>query len=122
MILIDSSLIQPFCDALGAVNPHRKPFIACFFVLYYVMGQLIVLNVVVAFILEAFMEAQATEASVEQGKGGTGEGSRDDGGDETETDRGTASLPLSGADDGQRPPPQQMKALPVAPDGDAGVV
>jgi hypothetical protein len=52
IILIDASLIQPFTDALAAVKPHRKPLITLFFVSYYVLGQLIVLNVVVAFILD----------------------------------------------------------------------
>ncbi len=50
--LIDASLLQPFSEGLGAVKPRRKPLIGLFFILYYVLGQLVVLNVVVAFILD----------------------------------------------------------------------
>lgn len=110
LILIDSSLIQPFCDALGAVKPHRRPLIACFFVLYYILGQLVVLNVVVAFILDAFMEAQAqTEARGKQSKEDTGGGS----GDEAEGGGGSLG---TGATALQRADEQQRRVLPVAPE------
>lgn len=62
-ILIDSSLIQPFADALAAATPRasRRPFISLYFIVYYVIGQLVLLNVLVAFILDAFMDAQAAD-------------------------------------------------------------
>ena len=69
-LLIDASLIQPFYEALAAVKPHRKYVIYFFFVLFYCIGQLVVLNLVVAFILDAFMEAQESE---EHGGGEGGE-------------------------------------------------
>lgn len=59
-LLIDSSLIQPFADALTAATPRasRRPFISIYFIVYYVIGQLVLLNVLVAFILDEFMSAQ----------------------------------------------------------------
>lgn len=70
-ILIDSSLIQPFYEAFGALvegnGAGARVGTLIFFVLYYCIGQLVVLNIVVAFILDAFMyESEKEEEGLEE--------------------------------------------------------
>ncbi len=77
MLLIDASLIQPFYEAYGMVVPGQKAFLMAFFVLYYCLGQLVALNIVIAFILDAFMYESSKEDDGEEEKeeeGGEGDG------------------------------------------------
>lgn len=126
-LLIDSSLIQPFADALSAAKPGRgaKAGILLYFITYYVIGQLVLLNVLVAFLLDSFMEAQAAdkegakeEDEAEASGGTTGAGTASGGGRATEE---TVSLLGEGGwgvtGEGKGP---QRGTLPVRPGGGSG--
>ena len=91
-LLIDASLIQPFYEALGALlvgggreggREGGRVGTMAFFVSYYCLGQLVVLNIVVCFILDAFLYEKEEEKDEEEGE----EGGREDGAEEEEEEK-----------------------------------
>jgi len=79
-LLIDSSLIQPFNEALGALvaggGGGGRVGTMLYFVSYYCLGQLVLLNIVVCFILDAFLYERQEDKMEEKQEEGREEGKR----------------------------------------------